>query len=311
MTGSREPVRRPDSSSLPFIPRPAAPVVGQALRALPWFLVSLVIVSIIGTMPGYPWGWLVIAVWLLSGAVALVASFERLVARYVLRLREPTGVERERLKLTWRPVAHVAGLAESSHQLWVRDSAVPVTAAVPGQGIAVTAWAAGMLQPRQLEAVIAREVSRDRRGSRTVSLLAYWYSVPARLVAGALRGIYRGVAAVIRAVPFIGWIIAAFLLMCWIGMLLTTLIRRDGPITYLWLVTPVVAPLLLAAWSRYVEKHADRGAETLGYGSSLVEAFNVWQAGQAQPPRRESILDTQPSVLARLRSLDRHLTKRR
>jgi Zn-dependent protease with chaperone function len=312
MTSTREPARRPTGSSAKFSARPAAPVAAQTLLALPWFAVSLVIVSIIGTVPGYPWGWLVIAIWLASGTVVLLPGFERIMARVVFRVREPSGVERERLMLTWRPVAHVAGVGESAYGIWVRRSAEPVTSAMPGHALVVTDWAARMLQPRQLEAVLARELGRHRLGSRWVDLLAYWYSLPARLVCGAVAGLVRGIGAVRRALPFLGWLVAGFLVMCWLGMILGSLIRNDGSITLVWLITPVVAPALLAWCSRYVEKRADRGTETLGYGAALAGVFHAW-LGDVAPPAvgRGRLLDAQPSVPSRLRCLDRFLSRRR
>ena len=284
------------------------PVATQLLLALPWFAVSLVLVSIIGTIPGYPWGWLVIAAWLASGAVVLIPSFEDLVTR-ALRLRDPAGVERERLRLTWRPVAHVAGVAESAYRIRVRRSPAPVLPGAPGVSLVVSDWAAGMLQPRQLEAVLARELGRHLKGNPTIGLLAFWYSVPARLVCTAVWGIVRGIDVVRRTIPFLGWAIAVFALMCWLGMILTASFRGDGPITYLWLVTPILAPLLLVWWNRYAEKRADRVTESFGYGSALAAVFQTWLGTSPEP--RSKLLDPQPSVPGRLRSLERHLTRRR
>ncbi len=312
MASTREPARRPagtPSRSLRSL-RLSRPVLTQVLLALPWFAVSLILMSIVGTMPGYPWGWLVIGLWLLSGAIVLVPAFERIVTSHVLRLREPTGVERERLMLTWRPVAHVGGVAESAYPIRVRRSPAPVLPGAPGDTLVVSDWAAGALQPRQLEAVLARELGRHRRGSRLVSLLSYWYSVPARLVSGAVWGIVRGIDAVRRTIPFLGWTIAVFLLMCWLGMTLGALIRGDGPITFLWLLTPILAPMLLAWWNRYAEKRADRQTESLGYGAALVDAFQTWLGGGSAMPRPK-LLDPQPSVPSRLHSLERFLSRRR
>jgi Zn-dependent protease with chaperone function len=315
MASTREPARRPAGSAPVRSIRLSRPVALQALFALPWFAVSLILMSIIGTVPGYPWGWLVIALWLLSGAIVLVPSFERIVTTYVLRLREPAGPERERLMLTWRPVAHVGGVAESAYRIRVRRSPAPVLPGAPGDSLVVSDWAAGVLQPRQLEAVLARELGRHRKGSRLLSLLAYWYSVPARLVCGAVWGMLRGIDAVRRAIPFVGWAIAVFLLMCWLGVILGSLIRGDGPITFLWLFTPIVAPVLLTWWNRYAEKRADRATESLGYGAALAGAFQTWLGaaggvgGPAMP--RARLLDPQPSVPSRLRSLERFLDRRR
>jgi Zn-dependent protease with chaperone function len=323
MTSTHEPARRPTKPNEPTQSTgsdtarravQAGPVIGQLLEALPWFAVSFVIVSIAGTVPGYPWGWLVVGVWLLSGAVVLLPRFESLAAKYLLRVREPGGIARERLMLTWRPVAHVAGVDASAYRTWVRKSAAPVTSALPGPALAVTDWAATTLQARQLEGVLARELARHRRGSRMVGLFAYWYSLPARLVSWAVLGLLRGIAGVHRALPILGWAIAGFLLMCWLGMVLGSLIRGDGAITLLWLATPVLAPVLLAWWSRRVEKRADRASETLGYGAALAAAFQAWLVGLGTPPRAVravGLLDTQPPVASRLRSLERFLARRR
>jgi Zn-dependent protease with chaperone function len=307
MTASGDPADNP--AELGPAERQSVPATGgrQLLMDLPWFLVSLVIASIIGTMPGYPWGFVVIAVWLLSGAVVLWPATERLLTRYALRLREPTGVERERLSLTIGPVAHVAGVDDSSYTLRVRDAEEPVVATVPGSTVAVSRWAATSLPPRLLEAVLAREVGRRRGTSPRLSLLAYWYSIPARLLLGAARGLVRAISAVTRAVPAVGRLIAIFLLICWLGMILTSQIRGEGTLGLVWYITPVVAPVLLAWFSRYAEKRADRASARLGYGASLVDVFNSWQAGT--PSSRLGLLAGQPSAGDRARSLERSLSR--
>jgi Zn-dependent protease with chaperone function len=279
----------------------------QLLTDLPWLLVSLVIVSIIGTMPGYPWGFLVIAAWLASGAVVLWPTTEQLLGRYALRLREPIGVEKDRLSLTLGPVAHVAGVKESAYTLRIRDTEAPVAMTVPGSSVAVTRWAATSLPPRLLEAVLARELGRRKGTSPRLSLLGYWYSIPARLLLGAARGVAKAIGTLMRTLPALGWVIAIFLLMCWLGMILTSQFRGEGTLGLVWYVTPVLAPLLLAWYSRYTEKRADRASSLLGYGASLVEVFNGWQAGTTSS--RQGLLAGQPGAGDRARSLQRALSR--
>jgi Zn-dependent protease with chaperone function len=290
-------------------------VGGRLLVQLPWFLVSLVIVSILGTIPGYPVGWLVIAAWLLSAAVALWSPPWRLLTRRVLRLREPTGLEKDRLMLTVGPVAHVAGVSSSSLEFGVRDVDVPLASAAPGKVLAVTRWAAMSLPPRQLEAVLAREVGRQDWALGPVGLVAYWYSIPARLLLGAARGLARAVGTVTSAIPIVGRVIAVFGVVSWLGMIVTNQIQGGGLLGLIWFATPVVAPALLALFARSAEKRADRAAVRLGYGESLIDVFQLWQTSEdamsAVPRHREQLLALQPSPNSRVRSLDKAITRNR
>jgi STE24 endopeptidase len=290
--------------------RSVADVSEQVVSASPWFAGSLLLVSIIGTIPGYPWGWAVIGGWLLTGLVVLVPAVERLLFRFALRLRQPTGIEHQRLAATWGPVAHVGGVPASAYRFWVRDSADPVVREVPGKAIAVTEWSARTLPPAELEAVLARELNRNR-GDRRMSLLVYWYSLTARAWHAAARGLVRGIGAITNAVPLAGRALGTFLILCWLGMILGALIRDEGPMVLLWYVLPVLAPFALAAWSRSVETAADRRADRLGKGSALLEVFRGWQAAHASTEsagaRRWVALSLalQPSIGHRIRRLER------
>jgi Zn-dependent protease with chaperone function len=263
----------------------------RLLYQAPWFLVSLILVSTLGTIPGYPWGWLVVVAWLASGAIMLASHVWGFLTMRGQRLREASGVEKERLTLTAGPVAHVAGADSATYGLGVRDVEAPLAAASPGRVLAVTRWAATTLPPRELEAVLARDLGRTDRLDTTSGRIAYWYTVPARLLLGIAHGVSRVLVAMINRLPWLGWAITAFLVLCWIGMILTSQLKGAGLIGLIWYATPVVAPVLLAAVSRYAEKRADRSARETG--------------------RRRWLLGTQPATEARVRALDKLADKNR
>ena len=74
------------------------------LTAVPWFFWSFASSLDCGAI-GFGWGWLVVLLWVVSGAVVFVGPAEPLFARYLFRLRQPTLVEQERLGPIWHHLA--------------------------------------------------------------------------------------------------------------------------------------------------------------------------------------------------------------
>ncbi len=153
-------------------------------------------------------GWIVVAVWVLSGAVDFLRPVEEMIARYLLRLRLPTLVERQRLGPGWYQLAHRAGVDPDRFTIWVQESDDVNATPTPGHTVAVTRWALYTVPAQHLEAVLAHEVSHHLGGRAWLSLLSFWYSIPARVTLIAVRALGRQM----RKVPALGCAVAAFLL---------------------------------------------------------------------------------------------------
>ena len=161
-----------------FFPEPSAWT--SLLTAVPWFFWSLVLVIWIAGAIGFGWGWIVIVLWVLSGAVIFVAPAEPLFARYLFRLRQPTLIEQERLGPIWHQLLQHAEVRDGRLSLWIQESDEVNATPTPGHMVAVTRWALYTLPPSHLEAVLAHELGHHLGGRSWLSMLSFWYSIPAR-----------------------------------------------------------------------------------------------------------------------------------
>ena len=66
------------------------------LSAVPWFFWSFAVVSWVVGIIGFGWGWLLVVIWIVSGAVVFLRPVEDMLARYLFRLRQPTLLEEQR-----------------------------------------------------------------------------------------------------------------------------------------------------------------------------------------------------------------------
>ena len=158
------------------------------LLGLPWFVFSLAVVSMVTglAVPGSnAAAWTAMGVFVASGVLVFVRVTEDVLARVVLRLRRPTMVEQQRLGSVWGSVAAAAGVRGDKFQLWVQESHGENAFATAGHIVAVTRSSL-MLPPNQLAVVLAHELGHHLGGHAWASLLTYWYSLPARLVARLL-----------------------------------------------------------------------------------------------------------------------------
>jgi Zn-dependent protease with chaperone function len=167
--------------------------------------------------------------------------------------------------------------------------------------VAVTSWATYTLPPRHLEAVLAHELFHALALPRSVSLLLYGASRPARLMAKAIRvGLKQPVLSIVIK------LVIAFLLTGVIGVWWFQ--GFDYWVTMV--LSPLVGPFFVWWAARVSEKLADRATVDLGYGVFLAEVFTgreyerarSWQAA----PRRR-LKATQPLDTTRLRALELHL----
>lgn len=287
-----------------FLPEPSAWVA--LLTAVPWFFWSLVLVVWVAGAIGFGWGWIVVVLWILSGAVSFVAPAEPLFARYLFRLREPTLIEQERLGPIWHQLLTRAEVSRGRYTLWIQESDEVNATPTPGHVVAVTRWALYTLPPSHLESVLAHELAHHLGGRSWLSMLSFWYSIPARCGLIAVRAIAR----LMRRVPALGCVIGGFLVMAYVGLIIAVFALGHGYIWPFLFITPFIAPPFLAWLNRWHVRQADQKAAALGYGSTLVQVLYGWQMQHQQSlgrdeSRRAQVMANTPSLVERVRVLER------
>ncbi|MET9310455.1 M48 family metalloprotease [Kribbella sp. NPDC003505] len=272
---------------------------------MPWFFWSLVLVIWIAGAIGFDWGWIVIVAWVLSGALVLLPSTEDSMARYLFRLRKPTLVEQQRLGPVWQQLLRRAEVPDGMFSLWIQESDEVNATPTPGHIVGVSRWALYTLPPQHLEAALAHELSHHLGGRAWLSLISFWYSIPARF--GLIAA--RAVARVMRRVPALGCIIGGFLVLAYAGMALAAFTFGRGYIWPILFLTPFVAPPFLAWLNRWHVKQADRKAALLGYGTTLVQVLYGWQMQHQQmlgrdTNRRTQVMSSSPSLIQRVQTIE-------
>jgi Zn-dependent protease with chaperone function len=280
--------RRPDvSSSL------------SVLLALPAFLCSLAVMALVGAyaLPRAPW--LIPVLWMTSGAVLLIPSFEPTLSRLLFKVRPPGPDEMNHLRQPWLSVCQAAGVAPGKFVLMVEDSDDLNAFAAGGRTVAVTETSL-RLPPKQLEAVLAHELGHHLSGHPAVAILSWWYALPARGAAFLAILALRIVMVVANGLARFGGGVGALA-----ALLLSLFVLTMLAFLSFWLLLiPLTAPLL--AWaSRLGELRADRTAAQLGYGHHLVDVLRRWIAAGGQPREtvRARMLASHPSPTNRIRRL--------
>ncbi|WP_018683327.1 M48 family metalloprotease [Actinokineospora enzanensis] len=287
----REPVR----------PRPDASAVMGLVFGLPAFVSSLVVVGLLPSLlwPGRTWVlWLVIGLWLASGALTFLPAVESLLARAMFDMRAPSVGEMTRLAPPWERVCAAAGVDGRRYSLWVEQSRELNAFAAGGRTVAVTRRALE-LPPRALEAILAHELGHHLSGHSRVSLLAWWYELPARASIFLVRWAVRLVLMVGNVFARFGSGAGALA-----SVLLALLLVFGLVVLNPWLLLmPLLSPLL--AWSsRLGEYRADATAARLGYGPALVDVLSGWLAAErGKRSLRVRMLASHPSTSDRIRRL--------
>lgn len=258
----------------------------------------------VGLLAGLVWSagwvvWVVAVLWVLSGAVTFVPSVEALLAKLMFDMRPPTTVEMTRLRPLWESVCVAASANSSKYSLWVEQSKELNAFAAGGRTVAVTRRALE-LPPRALEAILAHELGHHLSGHSRVSLLAWWYELPA-------QGAIWLVTTAMRLVLAVGKVFARFgssagaLAATLLSLLLLAGLIALNP----WLLLmPLLSPLL--AWSRRLgEYRADATAAGFGYGPDLVTVLSGWLAAEhaVRRPLRVRMLASHPATADRIRRL--------
>uniref|UniRef100_A0AAU1ZYJ0 M48 family metalloprotease n=1 Tax=Streptomyces sp. NBC_00093 TaxID=2975649 RepID=A0AAU1ZYJ0_9ACTN len=254
--------------------RTDATAVGNLLLYLPNFLCSLLVVSLFSLF-FQELAFLVVILWLLSGALVFHRPTESALARRLLHLRYPTPQERAKLEPVWREVTARAGVEGRNYELWVEDSDGLNAVAAAGHIVGVTRFAMNQLPNGELAAVMAHELGHHVGGHAWSGLLGYWYAQPGRIAWRVLRALSVIVFKVSRAFSCFG---VAFVVLVLGSIALATISTLYGlPLLILGV------PYALAAVGRRAELRADEHAAALGFAPMLAAVLHkLHQDEQAQ-----------------------------
>jgi STE24 endopeptidase len=273
--------------------------VVELLLAVPTVLSSLLVITLMGRAVVPEMLWLFPVVWLVSGAIVFLPATGRSLAALVHGMRGPTGTERAALEPLLEEACGAAGVDPGRYRLRIQNSREINAMAVGGHVVGVST-AALQLPHEQLEAVLAHELGHHLAGHTRISLLRWWFELPARAtvwlvivigVAVHVAGDKIGTtgAKVISFVLIVALGVAAVLVSPWV------------------LLVPVIAPLLAMA-SRKAELHADRVAAELGYRLVLLEVLQRWvkeghDEQRARAGFKARMLASHPSCALRISKL--------
>lgn len=272
---------------------------------LPELLSSLLVMALLGgfLLPQLPW--LIAVLWMVSGALIFLPAVERLFAQLKFRVRQPSQAELRCLAQPWVSVCQAAGVPHGRYSLWIEESDGVNALAAGGHVVAVT-QSALRLSPPHLEAILAHELGHHLAGHAWVSMLGWYYSVPARLSVRLVALLLRASDWVSRFLRRLGFAFAELAVGLCSLFLVIALISLNP-----WLLLVPVTSLLLAWSSRLAEIRADRIAAQLGYGKELIDVLQMWIRHQSggRPRGRKALLATHPSHQTRMRKLVDHLNK--
>lgn len=254
--------------------------------------------------------WVLIAIWVVSGAIVLWPGMDFLLSRFLFGLRQPTMVEEQRLMPSWYSIASRSGVDMNKYSIWIQGAEGATAGATAGNTVTVTNWAMYTLPPSHLEAVMAFDLASHLHSRSWLSRVALWYAVPARLVALGIRQLLK----LSRTIPAVGCTIVGFLLMAYIGILLFSLVFYDSLAVPLLYLSPVLLPFLFGGLAHWNERMADRAVVDMGYGRKMLEVLYGWQAQHQEETRRMGM--TQPdwlggrsSVSERIRALENYIQR--
>jgi Zn-dependent protease with chaperone function len=294
-----------------------ATAIGNLLLYLPNFLCSLCVVGLVSLFFG-KLAFLVILLWLASGALVFHRPTESALARRLLHLRYPTPQERAKIEPVWREVTARAGVEGRTYELWVEDSDSLNAVAAAGHIVGVTRFAMNELPNGELAAVMAHELGHHVGGHAWSGLLGYWYAMPGRIAWRVLKAVSVVAFHVSRAFGCFG---VAFVVLIAGGLAMATISSLYGlPLLILGV------PYALAAVGRRAELRADEHAAALGFAPMLASVLDKLHQGEQREqavqtaknggvPVEESalskLLSSHPDYHTRLHHLQQYLQPQR
>lgn len=257
--------------------------------------------------------------WTAAGGLVLLRPVEARFASLLFRVRQPRGLELDRLLPVWRRACARAGVDPGGFTLRIEDSEAVNAFALGAHFVAVTRRALD-LPDELLEAVLAHELGHHRDRHPLAATLGWWYLLPLTLLAQLLRRVRGAAGALSRGFSGLRqrmWQVAGGRplglagLLAIVGalvLLATVLLLALGALWLpLWLATSA-SRLLSAALSRSAELAADRHAAALGYAPGLVRVLELFELAERPAPRRGGLaarLATHPSSRARIQAIRR------
>ncbi|MFD7873941.1 M48 family metalloprotease [Streptomyces sp. NPDC059766] len=277
--------------------RTDATAVGNLLLYLPNFLCSLCVVGLVSAIFG-DLAFVVILLWIASGALVFHRPTESALARRLLHLRYPTPQERAKIEPVWREVTARAGVEGRNYELWVEDSDGLNAVAAAGHIVGVTRFAMNELPNGELAAVMAHELGHHVGGHAWSGLLGYWYALPGRLAWRFLKAFSTFVFRVSKAFGCFG---VAFVVLFIGGIAMATISTLYGlPLLILGV------PYALAAVGRRAELRADEHAAGLGFAPMLAAVLGKLhqqeQQAEAQATAQNGGVPVEESALSKLLS---------
>jgi Zn-dependent protease with chaperone function len=238
---------------------------------LPAFLLSAGLMVVVGLVVGFwPWGALVIGVWVASGPVILLRRVEELIMKGRESLRLPTEPERLRLADSWSAVTKAGGVNPSNYSLWIQKSHRINAYATAGHTVAVTEAAVRKLSASQLEAILAHELGHHLGGHAWASLLRYRYSLPAMYVFQFATYLSLALSTALRCGSVAMGATVGVLVLGLLGYLIVAI-----PVAGISAAVLVVIPFGLL-WARRVQEYeADAIAAKIGYKDALVHLLMI------------------------------------
>lgn len=287
-----------------------ATAVGQLVLQLPHFLCSLLVVTLVSLLLPEPLNLVLIGLWIASGALVFHRPTEKVLARYLFRMRPALHSELTRLEPIWHQVTAKAGVNPETYDLWIEDHKAVNATAAAGHIVGVTRYALETLPDAQLAAVLAHELGHHRGGHAWATLLGYWYSMPARIA----WVVFRFAAVIAFQIASIFSLLGA-LVVGVVAVVLVVAVALSFPPLLLVLVTPY----LLAAVGRRSELRADVQAAELGFADAMIEVFHGFLRDEEQalaiaarenggravrPGLGQRLLSSHPDTHTRIRRLE-------
>ncbi|WNI20963.1 M48 family metalloprotease [Streptomyces sp. ITFR-16] len=276
-----------------------SPAVTTLLLNLPHFLGSLLVVWVVSRIFPTLLGNFLVLAWLASGALMFHRPTERVVAKFVYKVRAPTGAELAKLQPLWDEVARRAGVDGSRYDLWIEDSDEVNAFGAAGHIVAVTRHSLDRFPRDRLSAVLAHELGHHVHGHAWSGLLGVYYSLPARIVMTIVK--YVVIFAVVLAAEFA--ILGAVVLALLIVIVAIAVALAFPPALALFAI-----PLLLPWASRRGELRADRFAGEIGYGPLLIAVFTAelkqGAATEEEQGALARLMSTHPPLHTRIVALE-------